>query len=227
MQILLAEDNSRLAQLTKQSLVEDGFVVDIAVDGQEALDKYAINEYDAVILDILMPKFDGLAVARSIRSNDATIPILFLSALGEIDNKIRGFQTGADDYLVKPFSFEELTLRIQALLRRGKRADSIILRAGKLSLDSLKQQAFYDDVPLRLTAKELGLLRYLLVHKGRVIPKSELLEHVWDMNYNGLSNIVETYVRYLRKKIRDTGERQDIIKTVRNLGYVIEVNDVE
>ncbi|WP_260763730.1 response regulator transcription factor [Candidatus Mycosynbacter amalyticus] len=222
MQILLAEDNQKLARLTKQSLVEDGFVVDIAKDGNEAIDKFDINEYDLVILDVLMPEQSGFDVAKKIRKVDTTIPILMLTALGEIDDKVKGFYAGADDYLVKPFSFEELTLRVKSLIRRGKRADPIVLQAGKLTLDTNKQMASYDGRQLTLTAKELGLLNYLLVNKGRVVSKTELIEHVWDMNYDGLSNVVETYVRYLRKKLRQCGASGDFIKTMRNLGYIIE-----
>lgn len=221
-QILLAEDNQKLARLTKQSLVEDGFVVDIAKDGNEAIDKFDINEYDLVILDVLMPEQSGFDVAKKIRKVDTTIPILMLTALGEIDDKVKGFYAGADDYLVKPFSFEELTLRVKSLIRRGKRADPIVLQAGKLTLDTNKQMASYDGRQLTLTAKELGLLNYLLVNKGRVVSKTELIEHVWDMNYDGLSNVVETYVRYLRKKLRQCGASGDFIKTMRNLGYIIE-----
>ncbi|MDB5177021.1 MAG: two component transcriptional regulator, winged helix family [Candidatus Saccharibacteria bacterium] len=226
MQILLAEDNQKLARLTKQSLVEDGFVVDIAKNGTEAIDKFDINEYDLIILDVLMPEQDGFEVAKQIRKNDAAIPILMLTALGEIDEKVKGFHAGADDYLVKPFSFEELTLRVKSLIRRGKRADPIVLTAGKLRLDTNRQLASYDNNQLDLTAKELGLLHYLLVNKGRIVRKSELIEHVWDMNYDGMSNVVETYVRYLRKKLRDAGAPDDFIKTMRNLGYGIESVDV-
>ncbi|MDN5275077.1 MAG: DNA-binding response regulator [Candidatus Saccharibacteria bacterium] len=226
MQILLAEDNQKLARLTKQSLVEDGFVVDIARDGDEAVDKFDINEYDLVILDVLMPQQSGFDVAKQIRETDTTIPILMLTALGEIDDKVKGFHSGADDYLVKPFSFEELTLRVKSLIRRGKRADPVVLHAGKLSFDTNKQLGVYDGKQLVLTAKEVGLLHYLLVNKGRVVPKTELIEHVWDMNYDGMSNVVETYVRYLRKKLRECGASDDFIKTIRNLGYVIEEQNV-
>ncbi|MDB5183972.1 MAG: DNA-binding response regulator [Candidatus Saccharibacteria bacterium] len=226
MQILLAEDNQKLARLTKQSLVEDGFVVDIARDGDEAVDKFDINEYDLVILDVLMPQQSGFEVAKQIRESNTTIPILMLTALGEIDDKVKGFHSGADDYLVKPFSFEELTLRVKSLIRRGKRADPVVLQAGKLTFDTNKQLAIYDGKHLVLTAKEIGLLHYLMVNKGRVVPKTELIEHVWDMNYDGMSNVVETYVRYLRKKLRECGASDDFIKTIRNLGYIIEEQNV-
>jgi DNA-binding response OmpR family regulator len=221
MQILLAEDNQKLANLAKQSLMEDGFVVDIAINGIEALDKFEINEYDLVILDVLMPEFSGLSVAEKIREHDLVVPILMLTALGELEDKIKGFHAGADDYLVKPFSFEELTLRVKSLIRRGKRADPVTLVVGKLSLDTNRQVARYGNEALILTAKELGLLRYLLINKERVVSKTELLEHVWDMNYDGLSNVVETYIRYLRHKLRACGAPEDTIKTIRNVGYTI------
>lgn len=222
MQILLAEDNSRLADITRRSLIEDGYMVDIAVNGQDAIDKFDINEYDAVILDIMMPEIDGVTVCRMMRTQDPNIPIIMLTALDEIDDKIKGLDSGADDYLVKPFSNGELSARIRALLRRGKKADPVILVVGKMALDSSKKTVAYAGQTLELTAKELVLLRYLMTHHGRVVPKTELLEHVWDMNYDGMSNVVETYIRYLRKKIRGTGEKDEIIKTLRGFGYMME-----
>ncbi len=221
MQILLAEDNPRLADVTRRSLVEDGYLVDIATNGQEACDKSEVNDYDAIILDIMMPKIDGLTVCKMIRAHNTDIPIIMLTALGEPEDRIIGLDSGADDYLVKPFSFGELNARIRALLRRGKRADPIVLKVGKASFDTRTRIAMYNRTPLCLTARELALFQYLLVHRGRVIPKSELLEHVWDMNYQGLSNVLETYIRYLRKKIRDTGEKQEVIITIRGQGYRI------
>lgn len=183
MQILLAEDNSRLADLTRQYLVNEGFQVDIAHDGQEALDKFDINTYDLVLLDVLMPEKNGFEVASSIRQTDQMTPILLLTALGDITDKTKGFQAGVDDYIVKPFDFGELTLRVHALIRRGKRADPLVLSSGKLSLNPIMHSATYGDTRLDLTAREFALLEYLLRNQGRVIPKTELLEHVWDMNY--------------------------------------------
>ncbi len=222
MQILLAEDNARLADVTRRSLIDDGYLVDIATTGQATIDKFEINEYDAVILDIMMPEIDGLTVCKMIRKADTDIPIIMLTALDDTDDKIKGLDSGADDYLVKPFSFNELNARIRALLRRGKKADPVTLQVGMAMFDTTKKLATYNGKPLDLTAKEVALYHYLLTHHGRIVSKSELLEHVWDMNYQGMSNVVETYVRYLRKKIRETGEDQEIIKTVRGLGYMIE-----
>lgn len=222
MKILLVEDHSRLADVTKRALVEDGYVVDIASDGQVALDMFDINDYDLLVLDIMLPEIDGLTVCRTIREQDADVPIIMLTARDGLGERVEGLDNGADDYLVKPFSFDELSARIRALLRRGKKADATVLVVGNLELNPATKVVTYEDKALDLTAKEFTLLQYFMRHSGRVIPKNELLEHVWDMNYDGLSNVVETYVRYLRQKIKAAGGADNVIQTLRNLGYKIE-----
>lgn len=219
MKILLVEDHERLADVTRRALVDDGYVVDTAADGEAALTLAEVNEYDMIILDVMLPLLSGLEVCRAIRENDSDIPIIMLTARDSLEDRIAGLDTGADDYLVKPFSIEELSARVRALLRRGKKADTTVLRAGRLALDPAKKNVTFDEVPMNLTAKEFTLLQYLMKHSGRVISKNELLEHVWDMNYEGLSNVVETYIRYLRQKIRAAGGPPATIQTLRNLGY--------
>jgi DNA-binding response OmpR family regulator len=218
MKILLVEDHTRLADVTKRALVDDGYVVDIAHDGQAALDMFDINQYDMVVLDVMLPELDGLTVCRTIRKTNVNIPIIMLTARDGLGDRIEGLDSGADDYLVKPFSFAELSARIRALLRRGQKADATILKVGDLELNPATKSVMSNQKPLNLTAKEFTLLHYFMRHNDRVIPKNELLEHIWDMNYDGLSNVVETYVRYVRQKMRLAGSRNSI-ETLRNLGY--------
>lgn len=222
MQILLAEDHEHLASLTQKALTEDGYMVDVSHTGQEALDKFEINTYDLVILDIMLPEIDGLEVCHRIREKNTDVPIIMLTALDSTDNKIDGLDAGADDYLVKPFSFGELSARIRALLRRGGEAKPVTLTAKDLTLNPVTKEAFYKDRPLSLTAKEYTLLHYFMNRPGEVISKNDLLEHVWDMNYEGLSNVVETYIRYVRNKIKIAGGDPQQIRTVRNLGYTLD-----
>ncbi len=222
MKVLVVEDHSQLADVTKRALIEDGYVVDIAQNGQTALDMFEINTYDVIVLDIMLPEINGIEVCQTIRKKDLDIPIIMVTARDGFSDRVTGLDSGADDYLVKPFSFDELSARIRALLRRGKKADATILHAGGFELNPATKAITYLGTPLSLTAKEYTLLQYFMKNSGRVIPKNELLEHVWDMNYGGLSNVLETYVRYLRHKIRDSGGSIDAIQTYRNLGYMLQ-----
>jgi two-component system OmpR family response regulator len=223
MQILLAEDHKHLASLTRQALREDGYMVDVAHDGQTAIDNFEINSYDLVILDVMLPEVNGLEVCRRIRESNTDVPIIMLTALDTVDDRISGLDSGADDYLVKPFSFSELSARIRALLRRGNKADPVILKIGQLTLNTATKIVLCNETPMNLTAKEYTLLHYLMNHGGEVLSKNDLLEHVWDMNYQGFSNVVETYIRYLRHKISEAGGDSQQITTIRNLGYKLEV----
>ena len=223
MQILLAEDHKQLADLTRRALTEDGYMVDVAYDGQEAIDKFDINSYDVIVLDIMLPHINGIEVCRRIRESNTDIPIIMLTALDAVDDRINGLDSGADDYLVKPFSFSELSARIRALLRRGAKADPVIVSVGQLTLNAATKVIECHGKPLPLTAKEFTLLHYFMHHPGEVLAKTDILEHVWDMNYQGLSNVVETYVRYLRQKVSDAGGNPQQIQTVRNLGYKLEL----
>lgn len=222
MQLLLVEDQKRLAGLLKRSLIEDGYAVDVASDGQEAIDKFDINNYDLIILDIMLPIKDGIEVCQEIRRSNTDIPILMLTALDGVDDRIKGLDSGADDYLVKPFSDGELSARVRALLRRSGNGRPTILTIGELVLNPATKNVTYKGVLLPLTAKEYTLLSYFMYHAGELLSKNDLLEHVWDMNYDGLSNVVETYVRYLRKRLRDVDSSKELITTVRNLGYRLD-----
>ncbi|MHB8576724.1 MAG: response regulator transcription factor [Dehalococcoidia bacterium] len=223
MQMLLVEDNQRLRTTLQQGLREAGHAVDTAADGDEALEKLDLNpSYDLLILDLMLPKTSGLVVLDQLRKGSSSLPVLVLTAKGALADKVRALDLGADDYLTKPFAFAELMARIRALLRRGKKTDLPLLTLDTLSLDPATCTAQRNGTPITLTAREYGLLDYFLRNPGRVLSKTELLEHVWDCNYEGLSNIVETYVKYLRKKLRTAPQDKELIHTLRGLGYLLK-----
>jgi DNA-binding response OmpR family regulator len=221
MQILIVEDEGKIANLLRRGLLEESYCADIARDGENALYKVFINEYDLIILDLLIPKVDGITVCRNIRQRNNNIPILVLTAKDLVEDKIKVLDVGADDYMTKPFSLAELLARVRALIRRGKKADPTVLKVSNLSLDPATRTAKRGDVSIILTTREFALLDYFMRNSNRVITKSELLEHVWDYNYTGLSNIVETYVKYLRKKINVNSNSKELIHTMRGSGYIL------
>jgi DNA-binding response OmpR family regulator len=223
MQILIIEDEPKIAQLLRRGLLEDNYAIDIATDGQIGIDKFSVNEYDLVILDRMLPKLDGLAVCREMRKLNTDVPIIMLTAKGETEDKIAGLDSGADDYITKPFAFGELTARIRALLRRGSVASPMVLTLADLTLDPARREVVRGGTVLLLTAREYALLEYLLRNQNMSLSKTQILEHVWDYNYDGLSNIVETYVKYLRKKLQVTPTSLPLIHTIRGYGYVIKV----
>lgn len=201
--------------------------MDIASDGVEATDKFDINSYDLVVLDIMLPRKDGLTVCREIRAKNTNIPIMLLTARGSVADRVLGLNSGADDYLVKPFAFDELIARLKALLRRSPQAIPTTLQVGDLVLNTTSRQVIRGGTTVRLTAREYGLLDYLVRHTGIALSKSQILDHVWDYNYEGLSNVVETYIKYLRKKLRVAPDSPELIHTVRGHGYVLkELTDV-
>lgn len=222
MQILVVEDESRIANLIRRGLVEESYAVDIASDGEQALDKVVINSYDLVILDIMLPKKDGLTVCREIRKNNTGIPILLLTARGSLEDRVTGLNSGADDYLVKPFSFEELIARVRALLRRSPQSMPVVLELDDLTVDSVTREVRRGNNQIELTAREYSLLDYLLRNQNVALSKAQIIDHVWDYNYDGISNIVETYIRYLRKKLRTSPRSKELIHTVRGYGYVMK-----
>lgn len=220
MQILIIEDEQKIAGFLKRGLKEEGYAVDTASDGEEGLYKTDINSYDLIILDLMLPKIDGMEVCRRIREKNSNTPILLLTAKDSPGDKVAGLDTGADDYLTKPFAFSELLARIRALLRRGNKADPVILEIAGLKLDPAAKKVSFKNKKLRLTSREFSLLAYLMRHRGRVVSKTELLEHVWDINYEGMSNVVETYIKYLRQKLPGSGKK--LIQTVRGSGYILQ-----
>ncbi len=221
MQVLVVEDNEKIANLLRRGLLEEHFSVDIALDGQTGLEKTEVNEYDLIILDVMLPKKDGITLCRDIRLKNHFVPILMLTAKDAIDDKVLGLDAGADDYVTKPFSMTEVLARARALIRRAEKvADATILSLDTLVLDPAKQKITRDGKEILLTAREYALLEYFMRNPHTVITKTKLLEHVWDYNYTGLSNIVETYVRYLRNKIRVTQQNKELIHTRRGSGYI-------
>jgi len=222
MQILIIEDEKKIANFLRRGLIEERYAVDIAFDGEEALYKYDINEYDLIIIDLMIPKIDGLTVCQKIRNNNPNIPILILTAKDSIEDKIKGLDSGADDYMTKPFSFSELSARIRALLRRGNKADPTILIIDDLVLNPATKVVTRRNKIIDLTAREYSLLEYFMRNQNIVLTKTKILEHVWDYSYEGLSNVVETYVKYLRKKLRVDGKAKELIHTIRGLGYILK-----
>ena len=222
MQILIIEDEEKIANFLRRGLLEESYAVDIAGDGEDALYRFDINEYDLIILDLMIPKVDGMTVCRKIREVNTDIPILILTAKYSTEDKVKGLDAGADDYMTKPFTFSELSARVRALLRRGKKADPTVLTIDNLSLDPATRIAKRGNKAIVLTAREYALLEYFMRNPNRVLTKTELLEHVWDYNYDGLSNVLETYVKYLRKKIRVHPNDKELIYTMRGSGYILK-----
>lgn len=225
MQMLIVEDERKIAELLRRGLLEEQYQADIARDGEDALYKFAVNAYDLVVLDLMIPRIGGIDVCRKIRETNSTLPILMLTARDAVEDKVAGLDAGADDYLTKPFSFAELLARIRALLRRGKTADPAVLSLGGLVLDPATKETSRGGRQISLTAREFALLEYFMRYPNVVLTRTRLIEHVWDCNYDGLSNIVDTYVKYLRKKIRMTDSDPELIHTLRGSGYMLKLRD--
>jgi DNA-binding response OmpR family regulator len=221
MRILIVEDDRKVGAFLQKGLKEEQYAVDVCRDGEEAVDWASINSYDVIVLDIMLPKKDGFAVCRELRQKGMLTPILMLTAKDSVEDKVSGLTEGADDYLTKPFSFEELLARIRALLRRTQDYKTKVLRVGDLEMDTAKRQAIRAGKQIPLSGKEYALLEYLMRNKGRVVTESMIVEHVWDMNYEGTSNIVNVYINYLRKKI-DSEFEVKLVRTIRGHGYTID-----
>jgi two-component system copper resistance phosphate regulon response regulator CusR len=220
MRILVVEDEKRIADFLGRGLQGAGYAVDVAQDGATALQFTHDTDYDLVILDLMLPDMDGLKVLERIRGRRAGPPVLILSARGAIDDRVKGLETGADDYLTKPFAFVELLARVRALLRRGQPSPEKLLVAD-LALDCVRRKVTRGSETIELAPKEFGILEYMMRNKGRPLSRTMIVEHVWDMDYDGLTNIVDVYIRHLRSKIDDRFV-QKLIHTVRGIGYMIE-----
>lgn len=217
MRILLAEDTESLGRYTKAMLEEAGYAVDWVKDGEAAI-RYAADPVpDVILLDILLPKMDGITVCRTLRAQGNVVPIIMLTALGESEDRVEGLDSGADDYLVKPYEQSELLARIRALLRRPPLQHPDVLRVQDVHVTSSSQSVVQGDVPVSLTTKEYVILEYLMRHAGQVLSRAQILEHCWDLEYNPFSNIVDVYIRQLRTKLHDTDEKY--LETVRGAGY--------
>ena len=224
MRLLVVEDEKKLNDLVTKKLEKEYYGVDSCFDGEEAVRYVEGTEYDAIILDIMLPKLDGFEVIKRIRAKKNKVPILLLTARDNIDDKVKGPDYGADDYLVKPFIFEELMARIRVLLRRNSgNADNIITIANlKVDLDA--KTVFRDDVLIKLSGREYSILEYLIRNKGKILPRERIEDHIWNYEYEGGTNVIDVYIRYLRKKI-DDGYTPKLIHTVRGLGYVLRVDN--
>lgn len=218
MRVLVVEDEPKMAGLLERGLAEEGYAVDLAGTGQDAIWAATENPYDAIVLDVMLPDLDGFEVCRRLRAEGRWAPVLMLTARDAVPDRVGGLDAGADDYLTKPFAFSELFARLRALLRRGAAERPSALRVGDLVLDPATRRVHRGETPVELTAKEFALLEYLMRHPGEVLTRSTLIEHVWDFGYDGDSNVVDVYVRYLRQKI-DRPFGADAIETVRGSGY--------
>lgn len=222
MKILIVEDESKTGEYLRQGLSEAGFVVDLAQDGADGLHLALQGDHDLVILDVMLPSLDGWQVLETLRKRGLQMPILFLTARDQVEDRVKGLELGADDYLVKPFSFSELLARVRTILRRGRHStDPTTLRVADLELDLLRRRVSRDGQRIDLTAKEFGLLELLMRRQGEVLPRSVIASQVWDMNFDSDTNVIEVAMRRLRVKI-DEGRTVKLIQTVRGMGYVLE-----
>lgn len=220
MRILVVEDERRIADFISRGLQGAGYAVDVAASGANAVELVHQTDYDLVILDLMLPDMDGMQVLERIRSRRVGPPVLILSARGALDDRVKGLEHGADDYLVKPFAFVELLARVRALLRRGQPLAER-LEVGDLMMDCVRRKVTRAGNAVDLAPKEFGILEYLMRNKGRPLSRTMIVEHVWDMDYDGLTNIVDVYIRHLRSKIDDAFAAK-LIHTVRGVGYMIE-----
>jgi two-component system copper resistance phosphate regulon response regulator CusR len=220
MRILLVEDEAVAASLLARGLREHAYVVDVAVDGPAALDRALITQYDLIILDVMLPGMDGLEVCRRLRSRQVVSPILMLTARGGFEDRVDGLDAGADDYLLKPYHFPELVARVRALLRRGPALGPSVLTIADLTIDTRSQRVERNGKVIPLTTKEYTLLAYLARRQDEVVTRSDIIDHVWDDNFDPVSNVIEVYVQRLRRKV-DDGQTHKLIHTRRGAGYVL------
>lgn len=223
MKILIVEDEPKTGEYLRQGLIEAGFFADLAANGSDGLHLALHDEYDLVILDVMLPELDGWQVLASLRRRGLEMPVLFLTARDQVEDRVKGLELGADDYLVKPFSFAELLARVRTILRRGRGGglDSNVLRVADLELDLLRRRVTRGGKRIDLTAKEFGLLELLMRRQGEVLPRSLIASQVWDMNFDSDTNVIEVAMRRLRLKV-DDGQSVKLIQTVRGMGYVLE-----
>lgn len=221
MRLLLAEDDAKVANALARGLRADGYAVDVAPTGEQALFNARVHTYDAVILDVMLPGIDGVEVCRALRDAHVWAPVLMLTARDGVVDRIRGLDSGADDYLVKPFDYGELVARIRAVIRRGAQERPAVLRVADVVVDPAAHTVVRQGRSIELTAREFALLEYLVRNAGRVVTRTELLDHVWDVNYDGSGNVVDVYIGYLRRKLHEPFDAP-LIRTVRGAGFMVD-----
>ena len=222
MRILIAEDEQDLNRILAERLKSEHYSVDSCYNGQDALDYLDSAEYDALILDIMMPVMDGLTVLKKLRSRGSSLPVLLLTAKDSVDDRVRGLDAGANDYLVKPFAYEELSARIRVLLRKPAEAPKTVWKLADLEVHLDTRKVFRAGEEIRLSGKEFSLLRYMIQNQGIVLSRDKLEQHIWNYDFTGGSNVIDVYIRYLRKKL-DEGREPKLIHTVRGAGYVLRI----
>ena len=222
MRVLVVDDDRRLCNIVRRGLVEEAYAVDVAYDGEEGEYMAEVSPYDLIILDIMMPKKDGIQVCEELRARRINTPILMLTARDTVDDRVRGLDAGADDYMVKPFSFNELLARARALMRRESMTKSPELEVGDLVLNTQTREVRRGDRTIELTTKEYVILEYFMRHPNAVVTRTMLEEHAWDYDFDSVSNLVDVYIRRLRRKL-DDDERESLLQTVRGAGYRLKV----
>ncbi|CAI2717888.1 heavy metal response regulator transcription factor [Nitrospina watsonii] len=220
MRILIVEDEKKVAGFIKKGLEEETYAVDVASDGEEGQSLAEFNHYDLIILDLMLPKINGLNVLSHLRSKNINTPIILLTAKDSVEDKVKGLNQGADDYLTKPFAFSELLARIRSLLRRGQSETKTVLQVGDLTLDLVSHKVKRGEEEIELTGKEYSLLEYFMRNAGKVLTRTMIAEHVWDYNFDTFTNVIDVYVNHLRKKI-DKQYDQKLLHTLRGVGYVM------
>jgi heavy metal response regulator len=221
MRILIIEDEGKIAAFLKRGLKEEGYAVDVAADGEQGYFLASTEEYDLIILDLMLPGMDGISLCRKLRSEGNEVKILILSARDKVKEKVLGLNAGADDYLTKPFAFEELLARVRALLRKREAGSPTKLQVADLSMDLLTHKVMRAGREIELTAKEFSLLEYLMLNAGTVVTRTMIAEHVWDVNFDTFTNVIDVYMSYLRDKI-DREFPKKLIQTVRGRGYMLK-----
>ncbi|HEX9871075.1 MAG TPA: response regulator transcription factor [Candidatus Tectomicrobia bacterium] len=223
MRILVVEDEQKVASFIKKGLEEEGYAVDVAADGEEGLALGLARVHDLIVLDIRLPKLDGLRVLQALRQDHVTAAVLLLTVRATIEDKVLGLDAGADDYLTKPFAFQELVARVRALLRRRAEVEPTVLRIGDLRLDPARRTVTRGGEKIDLTPREFALLDYFMRNPGRVLTRTMIAEHVWDYSFDTSTNVIDVYVNYLRKKI-DSGREPKLLHTMRGVGYVLKTD---
>jgi DNA-binding response OmpR family regulator len=220
MRILLVEDEKHLSDVIKKGFLENGFAVDQVFDGEEGLYLAETESYDVIILDVMLPKLDGISVCKKLREKKIAIPVLMLTAKAQVEDRVTGLNVGADDYLTKPFEFVELKARVNALLRRNYHQPETIIVIDNLEIDPVKRIAKRDNKEILLTPKEFAILEFLARHRDEPVTRTQITEHTWDYNFDSFSNVVDVFIATLRKKI-DGGQKKKLIQTVHGVGYMI------